>query len=155
MPLSALKNLLLVIPVSQQQVLRAMLSPCLLAVFGLNGPAHAALNDDQIKVIDKAGEQQKQDTDTTTNLQLISLQDNRPMIDSSTDNRSDGFLEDDTSASDQSQDWPEDDSDDNDDIDAFGDSTSSPLADDIDDDYEEVPREVANVSLKAICQCSR
>jgi len=150
MPLSALKNLLLVIPVSQQQVLRAMLSPCLLAVFGLNGPAHAALNDDQIKVIDKAGEQQKQDTDTTANLQLISLQDNRPMIDSSTDNRSDGFLEDDTSASDQSQDWPEDDSDDNDDIDAFGDSTSSPLADDIEDDYEEVPREVANVSLKAI-----
>ena len=51
MPLSALKNLLLVIPVSQQQVLRAMLSPCLLAVFGLNGPAQAALNDDQIKVI--------------------------------------------------------------------------------------------------------
>lgn len=152
MPLSAFKKLSLIMTISQHQVFRPMLVPCLLGMLAFSAPTHAAPNNNLPQVV-QASERQEQGTDSTTDLQLISLQDNPHMANSNSDNSTDDFLEDDTNAFDQSQDWPKDasdNSDDNDDIDALGDSTSSPLAEDTDDDYEEVPREVANVSLKAI-----
>ncbi|MGM8871334.1 S41 family peptidase [Psychrobacter sp. 2Y5] len=147
MPLSALKKPFSEMMINPYQAFRPMLTTCLLGVFAFSGPTQAALNDDRIKVMTEASEQQKQQTDSTANLQLISLQDNKSMTNSSSDSSTDDFLEDDTGVPDQSQDWIVDDIDN---IDAFGEGTSDLLGEGADDNYEDIPREVAKVSLKAI-----
>jgi len=147
MPLSALKKPFSEMMINPYQAFRPMLITCLLGVFGFSAPMQAALGDDRTEIMTEASKQQKQETDSTAKLQLISLQDNQSMTINSTDSSTGEFLEDDTSVPDQSQDWIEDDIDS---IDAFGDGTSDMLVEDADGNYEEIPREVANVSLNAI-----
>ncbi|MGM8884636.1 S41 family peptidase [Psychrobacter sp. 1U2] len=146
MPLSALKKPFSEMMINPYQAFRPMLITCLLGVFGFSAPTQAALSDERTEIMTEASKQQKQETDSTAKLQLISLQDNQSMTTNSTDSSTGEFLEDDTSVPKQSQDWIEDDIDS---IDAFGDGTSDLLVEDADGSYE-IPREVANVSLNAI-----
>ena len=122
------------------KVLIAAMTTCLLTI-GSSLPAQAAT--DKMATV-KAKDQNRselQKIGPTSGLQLISLQDSK--IDES---NSDDFLQvdDNLNSADRSK------NDTDDDIDALGDETINSLADNAYYSYDEIPAEVANISLKAI-----
>lgn len=129
-----------IIATSSHKVIVAAMTICLLTI-GSSLPAQAAT--DKVAAV-KAKDQNRselQKIGPTSGLQLISLQDSK--ID---EGNSDDFLQgnDNLNSADRSK------NDTDDDIDALGDETVNSLADDAYYSYDEVPAEVANVSLKAI-----
>ena len=129
-----------IIVTSSHKVIVAAMTICLLTI-GSSLPAQAAT--DKMAAV-KAKDQNRselQKIGPTSGLQLISLQDSK--ID---EDNSDDFLQGDDNLN--SADRSKNDTDD--DIDALGDETVNSLADDAYYSYDEVPAEVANVSLKAI-----
>lgn len=129
-----------IIVTSSHKVIVAAMTICLLTI-GSSLPAQAAT--DKMAAV-KAKDQNRselQKIGPTSGLQLISLQDSK--ID---EGNSDDFLQGDDNLN--SADRSKNDTDD--DIDALGDETINSLADDAYYSYDEVPAEVANVSLKAI-----
>ena len=129
-----------IIVTSSHKVIVAAMTICLLTI-GSSLPAQAAT--DKMAAV-KAKDQNRselQKIGPTSGLQLISLQDSK--ID---EDNSDDFLQGDDNLN--SADRSKNDTDD--DIDALGDETINSLADDAYYSYDDVPAEVANVSLKAI-----
>ena len=129
-----------IIATSSHKAIIAAMTICLLTI-GSSLPAQAAT--DKMAAV-KAKDQNRselQKIGPTSGLQLISLQDSK--ID---EGNSDDFLQGDDNLN--SADRSKNDTDD--DIDALGDETVNSLADDAYYSYDEVPAEVANVSLKAI-----
>ncbi len=129
-----------IIATSSHKAIIAAMTVCLLTI-GSSLPAQAAT--DKVAAV-KAKDQNRselQKIGPTSGLQLISLQDSK--ID---EGSSDNFLQGDDNPN--SADRSKNDTDD--DIDALGDETINSLADDAYYSYDDVPAEVANVSLKAI-----
>ena len=129
-----------IIATSSHKVIVAAMTICLLTI-GSSLPAQAA--SDKMAAVKAKGQNlsELQKIGPTSGLQLISLQDSK--ID---EGNSDDFLQgnDNLNSADRSK------NDTDDDIDALGDETVNSLADDAYYSYDEVPAEVANVSLKAI-----
>lgn len=126
----------------KHKVFRPVLMTCLLTLAS-NLPAQAAARDNVVSVeSSNLSTQQPQKAGATSGLQLISLQDSQQLDDSSNGERLE--LDASSTLANQSENLVDDD------IDALGDETINPLVDESDYSYDEIPAEVAKVSLKAI-----